>query len=301
MVEPGTVLVGRYRLDKQLGKGGMGEVWQARDLRFERGLNQARDVAVKVMHSTLGSETLSRFEQEAEILRRLRHPNIVQMMESDLHEGQLFIVMELLADSDLGKLLAPGRPRLPIGRTVELMRQAATGLSAVHAAGIVHRDLKPANLFVAPAGPARPGSPVIAGSAGRSGELLKIGDFGLAKVSNTQAIVTRQGVVLGTWAYIPPERWQGTWSGEPSADLYSLGCILYELLTGTTPFPANSMAIIRMHCEEAPEPPRSRNQDIPEPLNDLVLRLLEKEPAKRHASAAEAAAALAQIRDDLTR
>lgn len=286
-MESGTVLAGRYRLDSQLGKGGMGEVWQARDLRFDRGLNQARDVAVKVMHATPDDEALRRFEQEAEILRRLRHPNIVQMIESDLHQGQLFIVMELLADRDLGKVLAPGRPRLAVGRVVDLARQMASGLSAVHAAGIVHRDLKPANLFIVPSGAARPG------------ELLKIGDFGLAKVSNQQSIVTGQGIVLGTWAYIAPERWQGTWNGEPTADLYSLGCITYELLTGSTPFAANSMAIVRMHCEEAPAPPRSRNGEIPQPLNDLVLRLLEKDPAKRYGTAAEVTQSLARIRDDL--
>jgi serine/threonine-protein kinase len=285
-VESGAVLAGRYRLDKQLGTGGMGEVWQARDLSFEPGRNLPLDVAVKVMHSTPESETLKRFEQEAEILRKLNHPNIVRMLHADLHDGQLFIVMELLADQDLGKVL--GREgRLPAGRTVELMRQAATGLSAVHAAGIVHRDLKPANLFVVP------------GNAAWPGELLKIGDFGLARVSNSQSIVTQQGVIVGTWAYIAPERWLGTSHGAPSADLYSLGCLLYELLTGKTPFPADSMAIIKMHCEEIPQPPRSSNREVPEPLNDLVLRLLEKDPDKRYASAAEVADALARIRDDL--
>jgi eukaryotic-like serine/threonine-protein kinase len=286
MVEPGTVLAGRYRLDKQLGAGGMGEVWQARDLTYERGLGVPFDVAVKLVHSTLRSEELKRFEQEAEILRKLEHPNIVRLLDTDLHEGHLFIVMELLADQDLGKILER-EGRLPVRRTVELMRQAATGLSAVHAAGIVHRDLKPANLFVRPAG------------VGRPGDLLKIGDFGLARVSSKPAIVTAQGIIVGTWAYIAPERWLGTWQGEPSADLYSLGCVLYELLAGKTPFPANSMAVIRMHCEQIPQPLRSASQEIPAPLNDLVLRLLEKDPETRYASAAAVADALTRIRDDL--
>jgi serine/threonine protein kinase len=286
MVEPGTVLADRYRLDKRLGVGGMGEVWQARDLRYERGLSVPFDVAVKVVHSTLGSEPLRRFEQEAEILRTLNHPNIVRMLDTDFHQGQLFIVMELLADQDLAKILV-SQGRLVVRRAVELTRQAATGLSAVHAAGIVHRDLKPANLFVRP------------GGAGRPGDLLKIGDFGLARVSDKPAVVTTRGVIVGTWAYVAPERWLGTWHGEPGADLYSLGCVLYELLTGKTPFPADSMAVIKMHCEEIPQPLLSGSQEIPAPLNDLVLRLLAKDPADRPASAADAAAALARIKNDL--
>jgi hypothetical protein len=282
MVESGTELAGRYRLDRRLGVGGMGEVWQARDLKFERDLNLRRDVAIKLMHSTLsGSEMLRRFQLEAKILSKLNHPHIVRMLDADWHEGQLFIVMELLVGQDLGQLLS-GQPRgLPVGRAVELARQLATGLSAVHSRGIVHRDLKPANLFVLP------------------GNLLKIGDFGVARDSSATSVLTAHGVIMGTWAYIAPERWLGTWNGQPTADLYSMGCILYELLTGETPFSADSMAIIRMHCEEIPEPPLARNHDIPEPLNKLVLRLLAKDPADRPETAAQVADALAEIKDDL--
>jgi hypothetical protein len=284
VVESGTELAGRYRLDRRLGVGGMGEVWQARDLKFERDLNLRRDVAIKLMHSTLsGSDMLRRFQLEAEILSKLNHPHIVRMLDADWHEGQLFIVMELLAGQDLGQLLS-GQPRgLPVGRGVDLARQLATGLSAVHSHGIVHRDLKPANLFVLP------------------GNLLKIGDFGVARDSSATSVLTAHGVIMGTWAYIAPERWLGTWNGEPSADLYSTGCILYELLTGETPFSADSMAIIRMHCEEIPAPPQARNHDIPEPLNKLVLRLLAKDPADRPESAARVADALTEIKDDLVR
>lgn len=258
----------------------MGEVWQARDLKFERELNLRRDVAIKLMHSTsTESDILKRFQLEAKILSRLDHPHIVRMLDADWHEGQLFIVMELLADSDLGHLLASAPRGLPVRRAVELARQLAVGLSVVHQQGIVHRDLKPANLFVQP------------------GDLLKIGDFGIARDSSATSVLTAHGVIMGTWAYIAPERWLGTWNGEPSTDLYSMGCILYELLTGQTPFSADSMAIIRMHCEEAPAPPQARNHDIPEPLSRLVLRLLEKEPASRPASAAEVATALAQVKD----
>jgi Protein kinase domain len=282
MVESGTELAGRYRLDRRLGVGGMGEVWQARDLKFERDLNLRRDVAIKLMHSTLsGSEMLRRFQLEAKILSKLNHPHIVRMLDADWHEGQLFIVMELLVGQDLAQLLS-GQPRgLPVGRAVELARQLATGLSAVHSRGIVHRDLKPANLFVLP------------------GNLLKIGDFGVARDSSATSVLTAHGVIMGTWAYIAPERWLGTWNGQPTADLYSTGCILYELLTGETPFSADSMAIIRMHCEEIPEPPLARNHDIPEPLNKLVLRLLAKDPADRPETAAQVADALAEIKDDL--
>jgi hypothetical protein len=205
------------------------------------------------------------------------------MLDADWHEGQLFIVMELLADQDLGQLLSSSPRGLPVRRAVELARQLAVGLSVVHQRGIVHRDLKPANLFVQP------------------GDLLKIGDFGIARDSSANSVLTAHGVIMGTWAYIAPERWLGTWNGEPSTDLYSTGCILYELLTGETPFAADSMAIIRMHCEEAPAPPQARNQDIPEPLNKLVLRLLAKDPADRPETAAQVAEALTEIKDDLVR
>ncbi|MGH3293605.1 MAG: serine/threonine-protein kinase, partial [Trebonia sp.] len=283
-MESGTELAGRYRLDRRLGVGGMGEVWQARDLKFERDLNLRRDVAIKLMHSTQsGSEMLRRFQLEAKILSQLNHPHIVRMLDADWHEGQLFIVMELLVGQDLGQLLSGHRRGLPVGRAVELARQLALGLSAVHSRGIVHRDLKPANLFVLP------------------GNLLKIGDFGVARDSSATSVLTAHGVIMGTWAYIAPERWLGTWNGEPTADLYSTGCILYELLTGETPFSADSMAIIRMHCEEIPEPPQARNHDIPEPLDKLVLRLLAKDPADRPETAAQVADALAEIRDDLVR
>jgi serine/threonine protein kinase len=261
----------------------MGEVWQARDLKFERDLNLRREVAIKLMHATLAeSDMLKRFQLEAKILSKLDHPHIVRMLGTDWHEGQLFIVMELLADQDLGRLLS-GQPRgLPVRRAVELTRQLAAGLSVVHQHGIVHRDLKPANLFVEP------------------GDLLKIGDFGIARDNSAHSVLTAHGVIMGTWAYIAPERWLGTWNGEPGADLYSMGCILYELLTGETPFTADSMAIIRMHCEELPAPPRTRNRDIPDSLNTLVLRLLEKDPAGRPATAGQVAAALERIGHELT-
>jgi hypothetical protein len=284
MVESGTVLADRYRLDRRLGAGGMGEVWQARDLKFERDLGLRRDVAIKLMHSTLTeSDMLKRFQLEAKILSKLNHPHIVRMLDADWHDGQLFIVMELLADQDLGQLLNAHPRGLPVRRAVELARQLAFGLSVVHQRGIVHRDLKPANLFVQP------------------GDLLKIGDFGIARDSSASSVLTAHGVIMGTWAYIAPERWLGTWNGEPTTDLYSMGCILYELLTGETPFAADSMAIIRMHCEEIPAPPRARNRDIPERLNRLVLRLLAKDPAARPASAAQVAAELTQIMDALVR
>lgn len=262
----------------------MGEVWQARDLKFERDLNLRRDVAIKLMHPTsTESDILKRFQLEAKILSKLDHPHIVRMLDADWHEGQLFIVMELLADQDLGHLLSTAPRGLPVRRAVELARQLAAGLSVVHQRGIVHRDLKPANLFVQP------------------GDLLKIGDFGIARDSSATSVLTAHGVIMGTWAYIAPERWLGTWNGEPTTDLYSMGCILYELLTGQTPFAADSMAIIRMHCEEAPAPPQARNRDVPEPLSRLVLRLLEKEPANRPATAAQVALALAQVKDALIR
>lgn len=192
MVEAGhldsdKILAGRYRLIKPLGHGAMGEVWRARDDKLRR------DVAVKLMLSGQSDRAMfTRFEREAFMAARLRHPGIVQVHDAGWHGDQMFIVMELLEGNDLNKVMRENARGLPVARAVDLAIQVADALSGVHAAGIVHRDIKPLNLFV------------------QDGDALKILDFGIARDFRDWATITLTGQALGTPAYMAPELWAGS-------------------------------------------------------------------------------------------
>ena len=240
----------------------MGQVWQARD----HGA-LARDVAIKLIKEEESDEHLQRqFRREAKIASELSHPRIMRVFDADWHAGQLFIVMELLKGHDLKAVMARNPRGLPVERALDLGIQLADGLSAVHSRSIVHRDLKPANLFVQPA------------------DQLKICDFGLAR---DNAAASQRGLLnsqLGTPLYAPPEWWTGKPAlVEPSADLYTAGGILYEMLTGRAPFgdSPSIAALMLRHIGERPVPPRDRNQAVPEALSDLILKLLDKNPSSR--------------------
>lgn len=252
-------LGGRYELKELLGRGGMGEVWLARDLSLLR-----RDVAVKVLSSLGGASAVRRFQREAAILAGLQHPGITVVHDAGEHDGFLFIVMELLRGRDLGHVLAERGGPLPVERAVDVARQTAVALAAAHGRGVVHRDLKPGNLFVQP------------------GDEMKICDFGIALTADASAALTTAGSVLGTPLYMAPEQWRGT-GVDARADLYSLGCILYEMLTGRAPFAAagSVYALLHQHVEDAPAPPRELRPELPTYLDDLVLTLLAKDPAAR--------------------
>ncbi|MHA4816607.1 WD40 repeat domain-containing serine/threonine protein kinase [Streptomyces aculeolatus] len=254
----GVTLAGRYELRELLGRGGMGEVWLGRDSSLPR-----RDVAVKVLPSLAGGRGVRRFQREAAVLAGLQHPGITVVYDAGEHDGFLFIVMELLHGQDLARLLAGHGGALPVARAVDVARQTAVALEAVHGCGVVHRDLKPGNLFVQP------------------GDRVKICDFGIARPADASTVLTVSGAVLGTPRYMSPEQWSGT-EVDTRADLYALGCVLYELLTGRPPFTgATVYALMRQHLEQPPPPLRELRPGLPGDLSDLVLALLAKDPVGR--------------------
>ncbi|HLM88095.1 MAG TPA: serine/threonine-protein kinase [Streptosporangiaceae bacterium] len=269
-MEVGTELAGRFVLEKVLESGGMGDVWQGTDRQLRR------PVAIKVMQDRLADPR--RFEREAQIAARLQHPGITVVYDFGTYDGVPYIVMELLAGQNLADMLdqAPRR-QLPVGMAVSLIIQAAKALQAAHADRIIHRDLKPANLFL----------------QDRGG--LKICDFGIARIADAPDGLTSGGYVLGTAQYMSPEQCEGAEIDERS-DLYSLGCVLYELLTGRPPFSAGGQrAIMNQHMNMPPVSPRTLRPDIPRELDSIVLNMLAKDPGDRPADADVVAARLEAV------
>jgi serine/threonine protein kinase len=265
----GLKLSGRYALQALLGSGGMGEVWRGVDEQLNR------PVAVKVLPEHLVDPELAvRFRREARIAARLQHPGITVVHDVGSDNGQLFIVMELLHGRDLAAMLAEVPAGLSIDAAVSLAIQAAEALKAAHAGHVVHRDLKPANLFVLDDGQ------------------LKICDFGIAWATDSSTHLTATGQAIGTPAYMSPEQCQGQRVDERS-DLYSLGCVLYALLTGQPPFAEGlPLTIMLQHINATPAAPRTIRPDIPPELDYLILQLLAKDPARRPAEAGHVIGAL---------
>lgn len=259
-MENGDVLAGRYRLERVLGRGGMGAVWLGRD---ETVLDRA--VAVKVLHETSADPTTARrFQKEAATLAGLQHPGITVVHDAGSHEGHLFLVMELLHGADLARLTARHPQGLPLDTVVGLSRQTAQALAAAHGRGVIHRDLKPANLFLQDDG------------------RVKICDFGIARGTDTTSTLTESGRVVGTPAYMSPEQCQDL-PLDTRSDMYALGCVMYELLTGEPPFTPRQplYALLRQHAEVPAPPVAGRRPDVPGRLADLVASLLAKSPRDR--------------------
>ncbi|MEU1785887.1 PQQ-binding-like beta-propeller repeat protein [Streptomyces sparsogenes] len=254
------VLAGRYELVRFVGRGGMGEVWEARDRVI------GRQVAVKLLpHHRGDTAAADLFRREARTAGALNHPAVVTVHDfgEDAADGSLFLVMELLVGRDLASVLRDDGPP-PVATAVDWIAQAAAGLARAHEANVIHRDLKPANLHLA--------------ADGR----VKILDFGIARFM--EALPSSK--VMGTFPYMPPERFDGH-SGEARSDLYSLGCVLHELLTGQLPFNATSPAsMMSAHVHQAPVPPGRIRPAVPAALDDLVMELLAKAPEDRPVSAA---------------
>jgi hypothetical protein len=271
LVQAGLVLAGRYELVKLLRAGGMGEVWSGVDQHL------SRSVAVKVLRPELaGPELARRFRWEAKITARLQHPGITVVHDVGSHDGEWFIVMELLKGRDLAAVLAKAPNGLPVETAMSLAAQAAEALQAAHTARVIHRDLKPANLFLLENGQ------------------LKICDFGIARAVDATPL-THAGVVVGTPPYMSPEQCEGSPVGEAS-DLYSLGCVLYELLTGRPPFTGDDPPTLMLqHRNVVPAGPRTICPEVPAELDRLVLNLLAKKPADRPPSAGHVAATLAGL------
>jgi eukaryotic-like serine/threonine-protein kinase len=273
MTLQGRVLGGRYALGAMVGAGGMGQVYRARDRVLER------TVAVKVLTaaSTDDLELVARFSREARAAAALNHPNIVAVFDSGADGDLHYLVMEYVEGQSLAGLLRR-EGRLGPRRVAEVGRQVCQALAAAHAAGLVHRDITPGNVLIDPAGP------------------VKVADFGIAKLA---AATTMTGdEVLGTAAYLSPEQAQGR-PVDGRSDLYSLGCVLYALLTGAPPFAGDSpVAVAARHVTEQPTPPSHRNPRVGPALEAVVLTALAKEPADRYQSAAAMAQDLEQIVTD---
>ena len=277
VVDPlvGHTLDDKYRLEEKLGIGGMGTVYRARHLLIDR------PVAVKVLNQRFVEDEAARtrFRREARAAGRLQHANAVTVTDfGESHDGYVYLVMELLEGRTLREVLAKEAP-LDVARSVSLMLQIAGAVAAAHEAGIIHRDLKPANIFIVQ----RADVPAV----------VKVLDFGIAKLAaesldeDEAMALTQVGAMIGTPRYMSPEQCDGL-DLTPAADVYSLGCILYEMLTGTVPFSGSTpLAIAMKQISDTPRSPREFVSTIPVPLERVVLHTLEKRPENRPANAAE--------------
>jgi eukaryotic-like serine/threonine-protein kinase len=251
-----SVAGGRYRLERRLGHGGMASVYLGHDSELDR------PVAVKLLaENAVGEAGLrQRFVREARVAARLSHPNVVSVFDAGEDEGRPYIVMEHVEGETLSELVAR-RGRLPPEEARELALQAARGLAHAHAARLVHRDVKPQNLLL------------------RGDGTLKIADFGIARAAEGTAL-TQAGTVLGTAAYIAPEQALGE-QATPASDVYSLGAVLYELLTGRPPLEVRSLEDLAK--ERTIAPVRELAPEVPRDLEDVVMRCLARNPAYRPA------------------
>ena len=282
---PGTVLGGRYRLDQPIGGGSFGTVFRARHLDLKR------DVAVKILATSAGTdpEALARFNREGQSACRVQHPNAVAVFDFAVNPGGVaYLVMELLEGQSLEKELEERGP-LPPARAAEIVVPVCDALAAAHAAGVVHRDIKPSNVFL---------------HRTPQGEVAKILDFGIAKLATEAAIgqsLTVDGSLLGTPAYMAPERFRRGPYG-PASDIYSVGAMLYEMLSGRLPFVPNTadpLALVAMQAEEDPPPLRVRRPEVSEALERVVLQALARNPEGRP-TADQLARRLAQVTADPT-
>ena len=272
--------LGSYHLVEQLGTGGMGEVWRARHRLLRR------DAAIKLVRpELLGARTddetkavLGRFEREAQATALLSSPHTIQVFDFGVtQDGAFYYVMELLAGRDLESLLREFGP-MPASRVIYLLRQVAHSLADAHARGIVHRDIKPANIYVC--------------RMGLEYDFAKVLDFGLVKVKHAAAgetLTTMDHTTTGTPAYMAPETILGERGVDRRADVYALGCVASDLLTGQLVFEADSsMAILMHHLNTTPVPPSQRTEmPIPKELDDLVMACLQKDPHQRPQNAGE--------------
>ncbi len=255
--------VGNYRILEKLGEGGMGAVFRGVDLTLER------EVAIKMLRTDLSEQPglIDRFRAEAITLARLHHPNIAILFNFFRHNNNFFMALEYVRGRTLGAVIKE-RGAMPCGEAVALVEQALDGLAHAHHLNIIHRDLKPANLMLTDTG------------------VIKITDFGIARVLGTSRM-TRPGGVVGTLEYMSPERVRGL-EADARSDLYSVGIVLYELLTGHAPFHNDSdYELMRAQIEAPPLPPHMLAPDLPDDVERVILRALAKAPEARYQTARE--------------
>src|SRR5215468_6624417 len=266
-----------YEILAPLGAGGMGEVYRARDARLDR------DVAIKVLPERLAdsAEALARFEREAKALAALSHANLVAIFDVGTDQGISFAVMEFLAGETLRECL--GRGALPLARVLEIGTAVADGLAAAHARGVIHRDLKPENIFLSATGQ------------------VKVLDFGLARFASpepqgaTAAYLTEAGRIMGTVGYMSPEQASGD-TPDARGDIFSLGCVLYEMATGRRAFPGDTPAeVLAAVLRDQPADMDASGTRFPPELKQLVARCLAKQPDDRFRSVDHVARALKKL------
>jgi eukaryotic-like serine/threonine-protein kinase len=271
-----AVVNNRYKVVRVLGSGGMARVYLAHDEVLER------DVALKVLREQFADdeEFVERFKREAQSAAALSHPNIVQVYDrGESGDRSSYIAMEYVPQGTLKERISERGPLDP-GISASLALQIAEALGAAHERGVVHRDIKPQNVLLSATGDA------------------KVADFGIARAASA-ATISQASVVLGTASYMSPEQALGE-PATPRSDLYSLGVVLYEMLTGQLPYSAeNPVAVSMKHVNEPLRPPREVNPPIPQGINDVVVKLLAKDPEDRYASAAELAEDLRRVLDGL--
>ncbi|GAA3184974.1 MULTISPECIES: serine/threonine-protein kinase [Streptomyces] len=273
-----TLIGGRFRPKEGPVSGAMGDVWTAEDTRL------GRTVALKFLArrrllqqgapTEFAESTARMFQREARAMARVNHPRVAHIYDSGEHSGDFYIVMEYVEGKSLAGHLRCG-PRLPLERTARWIRQICEGLDAAHTAEVIHRDIKPENIMIT-----------------RQGD-VKLVDFGLAYLTD----VTQTHIAAGTPLYKAPERWHGE-TGSVSSDLYSVGCVLYEMLTGHPPFGSHqddALTVGRMHQDDAPAPPSAHRPGVPAQLDSLTRALLAKDPAERPKNAQTVAHAVGEI------
>jgi serine/threonine-protein kinase len=256
------VLGGRYEIGPELGRGGMAKVFRATDNVL------GRPVAVKVLAPQYAEDPsfVDRFRREAQAAARLNHPNLVGVYDTGSDDGIHYIVMEYIEGRTLADYLSGGGRIMP-QRAIDIADAVTSALAAAHTEGVIHRDIKPGNIMITPRGD------------------VKVTDFGIARVVAGADTVAQTAAVLGTASYLSPEQAQGE-RIDPRSDLYSLGCVLYEMLTGRPPFRGDSpVAVASKHVLEAPIPPSQLNPDVSPDLDAIVMRALAKNPENRYPSA----------------
>lgn len=291
---PGTqLLADRYFLEERLGRGAMGQVYLAKDKRFD-----TRKVAIKTVRQDLlnsedlqEGEAIARFEREAQAAASIQHPNTVSVTDfGETEDGIFYLVMEYVEGETLHRLLRR-EGTLPVKRAVRLLRQIADGVDAAHEKGILHRDLKPANIFIM--------------QKGKGDGFVKVGDFGLAKIVNqtvtdasSNATPSSRGII-GTPEFMSPEQMQPEMGVDKRADIYALGTIAYLMLGGKTPFTGDLMQLVMQKIMHTPAPLTSIRSDIPSDVERVIMRALEIEPAKRPDSVDEWIEQLEQAAEDV--
>jgi serine/threonine-protein kinase len=261
MTEP-NLLNNRYQIEGRIGTGGMADVYRARDLTLER------TVAVKILREDYSADPAfrERFRQEAKAAANLSHPSIVTIHDFGFDEKQIFIVMEYVPGTDL-KTILESRGRFSVDEALPLIIQACAGVGYAHRAGLIHCDVKPQNMIVTP------------------DQRLKVTDFGIARALASIHPQEITSVVWGSPQYFSPEQAAGR-PPSPASDVYALGVVFYEMLTGRLPFTANTATeLSRLHRSALPQPPRQLNPSIPPALEQIILKVLSKEPSSRYRTA----------------